>query len=307
VKGKLSRVAVRLETSFRWWSYRVLQLLVSDETYISWQFRKKIGRRPNLLSPVTFNEKLQWLKLHYRTDLVTQCADKYHVRDFVNNRVGPKILNELYAVYESVDDIDLACLPDSFVLKVTHGCGQNIICRNKSELNWDRTAGLLEAWLHNNYYYYGREWSYKNIRPRIICEKYLIQDKTGLRDYKFFCFDGVIGYVECHANRFGPHTIQNFDIAWNRMDFQNGMHEKPKTDLERPAAWNQMVEYAAVLSKGFPFVRVDLYCIEQQIIFGEMTFYPASGYYRYYPEEYNLVWGDMLTLPTVNATSFFAE
>lgn len=292
------RLAVRWAISLRWWKYRILQMIISDENYIVWQFRRRIGKRLNLADPSTFNEKLQWMKLHYHSDLVTQCADKYRVREFVSSRIGPEILNELYAVYDSVDDIDLTVLPDAFVLKVNHGCKQNILCPNKKELDWDYAAGQLDAWMNNNYYLHSREWAYKNIPPKIVCEKYLVQDEKGLRDYKFFCFNGNPRYIEVHTDRFGAHYKQVYDVEWNKTGFQRGRYGKPTVDIEKPIMLDKMIEYAAILSEEFPFARVDFYCIGQQVIFGEMTFYPASGYNPFFPEKYDLILGNELHLPT---------
>ncbi len=293
----LKRLAVRWAVSLRWWKYRILQKLISDQKYISWQFGRRIGKPLNLADPLTFNEKIQWLKLNYRSELVTQCADKYRVRDFVSSRIGPEILNELYAVYDSVDEIDLATLPDAFVLKVNHGCKQNILCPDKNKLDWDYAAGQLDAWMNNNYYFHSREWAYKNITPKIICEKFLVQDEKGLRDYKFFCFNGIPRYIEAHSDRFGAHYKQVYDVEWNKVSFQRGGYSRPSVDIEKPLMLDKMKEYAARLSEGFPFARVDFYCIGTQVIFGEITFYPASGYNPFYPVEYDLILGNELQLP----------
>lgn len=272
----------------------------SDVAMVKKMFKKEMGREVNLNNPKEFSDKIQWLKLNWYDPLATKCADKYEVRDFVRERVGEEILNELYAVYDSVEEIDISELPTSFVLKGTHGSGFNIVCHDKSKVNWEEAFVKMRRWLNLNYFYKYREWVYKDIQPRIICEKYLSEDneKTSLTDYKFYCFNGDPLYCQVIKNREFGGTIDFFDKEWNRMEF-NGLQEMPhsKGKIPKPEGYKNMLEYARNLSKDFPFVRVDLYYVKRRIYFGELTFFPRSGFGSFSPPEWNTKIGNLLKLP----------
>ena len=177
-----------------------------------------MGKRLNLQNPRAFTEKIQWLKLNWRYDILTQCADKYEVRKFVEERIGPEILKELYGVYEKPEDIDINELPDAFVLKVNHGCKQNIFCKKKSELDWNHSVRLLKKYLKANYYYPYREWAYKNIVPRIICEEHLTKNGEILYEYGFYCYDGVPRLVEINEYKAELHRVNMFDLDLNLLE-----------------------------------------------------------------------------------------
>jgi len=292
IKGTLHPLAF----SLRWWIYRLFARFIPDENYIAWQYRKRLGQHRNLQNPETFNEKIQWLKLHFRPAVLTQCADKYEVRKFVNNRVGTEILNELYGVYNHPEDINLDTLPDAFVLKVNHGCKQNIICTNKQQLDWYYAMRMLKHWLKVNNYFHSREWAYKNITPKIICERYLNEGGKPLKDYKISCFGGVPRFISVHTDRYGTQqNVSFFDVEWNYISSRKHLHQDIK--LEKPKDLDKMIDYARRLSEGFPFVRVDFYYVNQKIYFGEMTFYPAGGIKKFVPEEYDAIFGSYLQLP----------
>ena len=164
--------------------------LISDEKLVKNRFKKRLGREVDLENPIKFNDKLQWLKLNWHDSIATKCVDKYEVRKIIQEKIGKEYLNDLIGVYESIDDIDMDELPDKFVLKGTHGSGFNIICKDKCNMKWDEEFKKMKRWLRINYYLQNREWVYKDIKPRIICEKYLEEFETGeLRDYKIFCFN----------------------------------------------------------------------------------------------------------------------
>jgi hypothetical protein len=267
------------------------------------QFRAKFGRDPNLETPATFNEKIHWLMLHYRLPEMTRLADKYEVRTHVAARVGDWLLNELYGVWEDWSTLDFNRLPDSFVLKVTSGSGQNIICRDKSLLDFERARRQLREWMKQNEYRVGREWAYKDIRPRVICEKFLTDDEGHIPcDYKLFCFHGEPRFVQVDTDRFTNHRRDLFDLEWKLLPFQ---YSYPATDapISKPRQLETMVSLARALSEGFPFVRVDFYSMGERVVFGEMTWYPEGGLGRFHPEEYDLEVGRALTLPgPVNAS-----
>ncbi|MFB4213365.1 ATP-grasp fold amidoligase family protein [Shouchella sp. JSM 1781072] len=263
------------------------------------RFKKERGRSVNLETPVLFCDKLQWLKLNWRDSLGTICSDKYSVRNFVKERIGDHYLNEVYEVYDNVSEINIDNLPESFVLKGTHGSGYNLICKDKSNMDWDKAFKEMRRWLKNNYFWKNREWVYKDIEPKIICEKFLREkDKEALVDYKFYCFNGVVKYCQVIRGRQTEETIDFYDVNWSIMPF-TGLRNLPNSNesFQKPSKYNEMIELAQNLAKNFPFVRVDFYYVNERIIFGEMTFFPTSGYGSFYPSEWNKKIGDLLKLP----------
>jgi len=278
-------------------SRRFLSNLLPDRIVLARRFRRTFGRRLNLKNPQTFNEKLFWLMLYYRTPLVTRLADKYEVRGYVAERVGSERLNELYGVWDRVSDIDFDKLPDAFVLKVNWGWGANVFCPRRSDLDVRKTKEQLAAWMRRSHYWLAREWCYKNIKPRIICERLLIDDEWGTPpDYKFFCFGGEPRFVKVHTDRFGQHGRGLFDLDWQPTSFSYGPPSSGRPAL-RPKNLDDMLACARSLSQGLPFVRVDLYAITGRTVFGEMTWQPAAGRNGFLPEGYNKYWGDELRLP----------
>jgi hypothetical protein len=269
-----------------------------DRRALSRRYRLVFGRPLDLRNPRTFNEKLFWLILYYRTPLVTQLADKYEVRRYVAERLGPQFLNDLYGVWDSVDQIDPDRLPDAFVLKVNWGWKMNILCPSKATFDWNDATSKVTAWMKRSHYWYAREWCYKNIKPRIICERYLLDRSSCIpSDYKFFCFGGEPRFVQVHSDRFGQHTRDILDLDWKKAPFG---YLSPPSDrpVARPENLEEMIRAARTLASGFPFVRVDFYSLDGRTIFGEMTWYPSAGAGRFLPEEYAVYWGDALPLPT---------
>lgn len=227
---------------------------------------------------------------------MTICADKYSVREFVRDKVGEDILNELYAVYDDPKDINLEELPEEFVLKMSHGWGDIIICKNKKELDWNKTFKKLKYNLSRSHYLSGREWAYKNIKPRIICEKFISDNGKSPNDYKFFCFNGQPKIIQLDVDRFNGHSRNMYDTNWNLLDFEL-TYSKSLESIEKPEKLKEMLEIATKLSKDFPFVRVDLYNVNGKIFFGELTFYPENGNGQFRPDKYNHILGKYLTLP----------
>jgi hypothetical protein len=275
-----------------------LHRLLSDEKYLKLLYRIRMGRRLNLQNPQSFTEKIQWLKLNWRYDTLTQCADKYEVREFVEERNGSELLKELYGVYEKPEDIDIDRLPGAFVLKVNHGCKQNIFCKKKSEIDWNHSVRLLKKYLKKNRYCYSKQWAYKNIVPRIICEEYLTKNDETLYEYGFYCYDGVPRLVEINEYQAELHTVNMFDLDLNLLENKYGFPPLPEPFI-RPPQFGRMLEYSTILSKGFPFVRVDLLYVNNRIYFGEMTFYPLSGLLKLSPESFDYFLGSYLQLPVL--------
>ncbi len=271
---------------------------IPDRIYLLLSYKTNMHKRLDLHNPRAFSEKIQWLKLNWRHDILTKCTDKYEVRKFVEDRIGPEVLKKLYGVYKKPQKIDLKNLPDAFVLKVNHGCRQNIFCEDKSKIDWKHTARLLNKYLRDNYFFKYREWAYKNIAPRIICEEHLTKNGETLYEYGFYCFDGVPRFVEINAYSPGLKRVNMFDIDLHLTEYEY-MDAPLSQPVARDRQYEKMLEYAAALSEGFPFVRVDLIRVNDRISFGEMTFYPLAGLGWIEPESFNYLLGSYLNLPVL--------
>ena len=281
---------------------RSLLRLLPDKMLIRVEFFYNLGRFPDLKNPRTFNEKIQWIKLNDRNPLMTLYADKYEVRKIVEKKVGTHVLNELYGVFETPDEIDFDLLPKSFVLKATHGSGWNIIVRDKSILEIKKARKKMKKWLEKNFYEKKREWAYKNIPPRIICEKYMENKDGSLNDYKFYCFNGKPLFMQVDFGRYSKHYRAFYDPEWQKLDFfiaKSRRVRRYEKEHERPDSLTEMVKIASILSSDFAFARVDLYEFDGRTIFGEVTFYPKNGGGRFSPEYWDAEFGSLLKLPEV--------
>lgn len=279
---------------------RCILNILPDKAYISLFYFYSYGKLPNLAEPKTFDEKLQWYKLYYRKDEMAILADKFAVRQYVSDKGLGHILNELYFAKEKISKDDLAQLPEKFVIKATHGSGMNIIQNGQNYLEAKTIVKRVNKWLNTNYYYHGREWAYKNIRPSVIAEKFLSNDGFNeLIDYKFYCYNGKPTVVFACSGRFTKRGVgyNAYDMNWNQIHIYKG---KPGVDIvfKVPVNFDEMKECARILSGSYPFIRVDLYSIEGKTIFGELTFYPDSGIIPFHPDEYNYYFGDLFELPT---------
>jgi len=270
-----------------------------DTVYLKIMFRAKCSYSLDLKNPKTFNEKLQWLKLYNRNPLYTWLADKYEVRKFIAEKIGDEYLIPLLGVWDSVDEIDFEKLPNQFVLKCNHDSGSVIICNDKNNFNVEKTKEKLRKNLKRNYYWLGREYPYKNIKPRIICEKYMVDESgTELKDYKFFCFNGEPKIIQVNYNRSIDHRLNFYDTKFNYVHIQLKPHlTNPNKLIDKPSNLDKMLILAKTLSKDYPFVRVDFYSINDKVYFGELTFTPNSGYKEFKPAEFNFEMGSWLELP----------
>jgi len=279
-----------------------ISMFLPDDLYLKIKFRYHIGQKLNLKNPKTFNAKLQWLKLYDRKPEYVKYVDKYEVRDFIKEKIGEEYLIPLFGVYNNVEEINWSELPDQFVLKCTHGSGCNIICTDKNKLNIKEAKNKLNKWMKKNWFWYGREWPYKNIKPRIICEKYMV-DESGieLKDYKFMCFNGKAKCMFVCLNRFSPNglNVDFYDMDWNPMPFERH-YRRSGTIIPKPKNFDKMVTFAEKLSEGIPFVRVDFYEANGKLYFGELTLYPGSGFEEFTPESYDYLLGSWIELPFVN-------
>lgn len=284
---------------FRFFYYK---FLISDEQLIRKRFRKRLNREVNLENPIKFNDKLQWLKLNWDDPLAAKCADKFEVREFVEAKIGAQYLNEIIGIYDSVEDIKINTLPDKFVLKGTHGSGFNIICTDKDNMNWDDKLNIIKRWFSKNYYWQNREPVYKGMKPRVIAEKFLIQEKDHeLRDYRFFCFDGEPKFISVDFNITNKNKTRRnlYDLNWNLLDATISYPQEINIKVEKPDKLNKMIEISEKLSAGFPHARVDFYYIDNKIIFGEITFFHQSGMGKISPEEFETKMGNWLNLPKI--------
>ena len=271
---------------------------LSDTTYIKWIYRLRIGNKLHIDNPVTFNEKMSWLKLNDRNPLYSTFADKYEVKAYVANKIGAKYVVENYGVYDQWSDIDFDKLPDQFVMKGTHDSGGAFVCRDKRYFDFEATRRRIEANLATNCYYKSREWPYKDIKPRIIIDK-LLDDHTGneLRDYKFWCFNGKPTYMYCTVK--AKEIYENFyDMDFNPVMIDHGF-PRHQPEFDKPAEFEEMKRLAAKLSEGFPFIRIDFFDVEGQVYFGEYTFYDW-GATMPFGGDWDESLGALLTLPENN-------
>lgn len=279
-----------------------LSFLISTRVYLKLLYYIETGRKLNLCNPVRFTEKIQWLKLYCRRGEYTTFVDKAKVKDIVKEIIGEKYIIPTLAYWNSVEEIDISILPNEFVLKTTHGGGNNgvIICRDKKNFDLKKAIIKLKKAMKNDIYSQFKEWPYKNVKRGIIAEKFM--SNTGekdLTDYKFFCFNGKPQYCQVIADRNTKETIDFYDMEWNHQAFY-GLNRKCKQAKEvrsKPKLFEDMIDIATKLSCGIPFLRVDLYVINEKIYFGEMTFYPASGLGAFTPDEWDYNLGKLIMLP----------
>lgn len=275
-----------------------LARLMSDKAYLKLQYRAHIGHPLNLKDPKGFNEKLQWLKLYDRKPEYIQLVDKYRVRQWVAEKIGEEHMIPLLGVWERGEDIDFDALPERFVLKCNHDSGCVLVCKDKKTFDRENAVKRLNAQLKKNLFWWGREWPYKDVKPRIIAEAYMEDAQGRLDDYKFMCFDGEVKCSFVCSDRFtgkGLH-VTFFDLDWNVMPFERS-HPAVKEGFPKPAQYEKMVKLAQVLSKDIPFVRVDFYEVDGKIYFGEMTLYPGCGFEAFQPEQWDGMLGSWLSLP----------
>ncbi|MBG9529109.1 glycosyl transferase [Bacillus thuringiensis] len=271
---------------------------IPDANYLQLKYKLIMGRKLNLKNPKTFNEKLQWLKLNDRRPEYTMLVDKYEVRQYIKETIGEEYLIPLLGVYNNFDEIDFDVLPNKFVLKPNHTSGDVFICRDKSKINYRELKSEVDKWLQREYYWLHREWPYKNVKPKIVCEKYMV-DESGvdLKDYKFMSFNGEVrcSFVGLNRQSETGLNIDFYDLEWKLMPFERH-YPNSGIKLEKPQNYKKMIEFAELLSRELPFVRVDFYEINGKVYFGELTFYPGSGFEEFTPESYDELLGSWIDL-----------
>lgn len=273
-----------------------------DEAYLKRKFRLKLGYEPDLEHPRTFNEKLQWLKLHDRKPAYTVMVDKYAVKDYVAERIGKEYVIPTIGVWDRAEDVPFDSLPDRFVLKCTHDSHGLVICRDKKTLDVPAAVKKLDRALDTDYYLRFREWPYKHVKPRIIAEEYMEDESgAGLRDYKVLCFGGEPKLIELHQDRFTDHSSQDFyDTDWKLQTISQSGVEKYRRTAEpfpRPEKLEEMLALSRRLAQGIPHVRADWYIVRGQLYFGELTFFDGSGFVPFDDPRDDEMLGSWITLP----------
>lgn len=276
-----------------------LEPFLSDELFLKIKFRIRTGKRLNIKRPTTFCEKLQWLKLHNQRPEYTEMVDKVAAKDYVKRKVGTKYIIPTLGVWNSIEEIEWENLPKQFVIKVSSDSGGVVICKDKDNLDIGDAIKKLGKGFGKNYYRKNKEYPYRNVKPRIIAEQ-LLDNGTDddLPDYKFYCFNGSPKYCQVIKDRRSCETIDFYDMDWHLMPFV-GLNPKCKNALERtekPVALKEMIRICEMLSEGIPFVRVDLYLIQQKVYFGELTFFPGTGMGIFSPEDWNVKLGQLIEL-----------
>lgn len=273
---------------------------ISDEKYVSWKYYLNFHKKLNLIEPQTYNEKLQWLKLYDQHEEYTRMVDKYEAKNYVASIIGDEYIIPTIGVYNSFDEIDFDKLPDQFVMKCTHNSGGIFICKDKATFDIDSTRKQMKKWLRKNPYWKNREYPYRNVKPRIIVEKYMV-DESGveLKDYKIMCFNGDPRCLFALTGRYKHDIRLNFyDLHWNKLPFERGYpNTSSPTEIQQPKGFSKMIELSKVLSRGIPHVRVDFYDICGKVYFGELTFFPGSGLEVFKPNEWDNILGSWLVLP----------
>ena len=270
----------------------------SDLRYIKSTYKKRFKRKINLKNPTAYTEKLQWLKLFYHNDKIPVCTDKYDVREYLKECDLEYLANDVIGVYEDVKDINFDELPNKFVAKATHGSSWNLICEDKETLDIPRAKKKMKAWLKFNLYVFGREWNYKDLKPRIIVEKFI--EHKPLNDYKYMCFNGEPLYMQLNNDYEGKHYVDFYDLdGWKHLPFSYGPYKVSDRTIEKPQMHDEMMRLARILSKPFPFCRVDFYNFGETIILGELTYFPGGGLWPLVPnipDDYDYILGGKLQL-----------
>lgn len=273
---------------------------LDDKEYLTRLFKARMHKKIEWENPTTFSEKIQWLKLYDKNPLYTMMVDKYEVKKYVADKIGEQYIIPTLGVWDRFEDINFDSLPDQFVLKCTHDSGGLVICKDKGMLDHKAARQKIKSSLKRNFFYYGREWPYKNVKPRIIAEKYMEDTETAeLRDYKFFCFNGVAKalFIATDRQKQGEETkFDFFDMEYKHLPFTNG-HPNAEVLPAKPAKFEEMKELAEKLSANIPHLRVDFYEVNGEVYFGELTFSHWSGMTPFEPTEWDEKFGSWIELP----------
>lgn len=288
-----------IQASAHPWLAAILRML-PDELYIRTKWIGcRMPYRLNLKSPRTYNEKLNWIKLHDHNPLYTKLVDKYVVKKYVSERIGDKYVIPLLGAWDRVEDIEWDKLPNQFVIKCSHDCGGMVICKDKTKLDIPKATARLKKAFDRNYYYECREWPYKDVQPKVFAEAYMEDEFGELRDYKFFCFDGEVKamFIASDRSKDTETCFDFFDADFNHLPFTQG-HPNAEKLPSKPRGFDEMKKLAAELSKGIPQVRVDFYDVNGNVYFGEFTFFHFGGLVKFNPNEWDYTFGSWIKLPS---------
>lgn len=289
MKGKSLLIRMRRNGFFNW---------IPDELYLKWRYRRLFKRKLDLENPITFNEKMQWLKLYDRNPLYTQLVDKYEVKKYISEKVGKEYTLKTLGLWDSFEEIDFSKLPEQFVLKCTHDSGTVIICKDRKTFNVEEAKKKIEYSLKRNFFWEAREWPYKNVKPRIIAEEYLAgPDNTEVRDYKFLCLNGEAKFllISSKDKKSGDRRVDLFDLEENVIKIDRSLTDY--SDLPSfPIHFDKMKELSSYIAKDFPTIRVDFYESKVRIYIGELTFYNCGGFACTMDYEWDKILGEMLTI-----------
>ena len=289
---------------------------LSDKLYLQLAYRHYTGEKLNLENPQTFCEKLQWLKLYNRKPLYTIMVDKVKAKEYVANKIGKQYIIPTLGIWENPDDIDFSKLPNRFVIKCNHNSGKGMyICTDKTKMNINKVRRELHKGLKQDYYTPSREWPYKNVPRKIIAEQYMESNEKSLseneeklhllgnlRDYKFYCFNGEPKLCQIISDRAIDEKIDFYDMNWKRIPNLVGLTanvHNSNNEIPCPKSFNEMYTNARILSQEIPFSRIDFYDINGKAYFGEITFFPASGFGSFYPKKWNNIIGEWIKLPKI--------
>lgn len=281
--------------------FRKLTRSIPDRIYLQIVYFRHFKKFIDFDNPKTFNEKIQWLKLNYRKEEYTNLVDKYRVKQYITKLIGEEYVIPTLGVWNNADDIDFKSLPEKFVLKCNNDSGGIVICKNKKDFDEAKAKSFLKERLKNNGYWYGREWPYKNVKPCIIAEKYMEDSiSKDLKDYKFFCFNGSMEFFDIDIDRFIEHRANYYDRNGNFLPFGKTYCPPDYTKkIEMPKNLDKMIELAETISHNTVLSRIDFYEIDGQVYFGEITFYPGSGFSPFTDEKWDYKLGDMIDLPNI--------
>ena len=277
---------------------RIMVRRYDDKTAIERMYFSRLGRQLDLKKPERFTEKLQWLKLYHRDPLMTVCADKIAIRDYLTQLGYKQYLMPIVGTYRKVSDINASILPDKCILKASHGSSMHLVKKGYMKqlpLSW---KCIMYTWMHMNIYVEGREWPYKDVPPGIICEEF-VEAKTDnkLKDYKFFCFSGEPEMIQVDSDLLDNHRIDFFNMQWDRLPLKC-QYQNSNKDIPKPINFDMMCDIARNLSKPFPHVRIDFYEFDEEMRIGEMTFFDGSGFYSFNPDHFDYDLGQKLILPS---------
>ncbi len=279
--------------------HRGLLNFIKDEQYLKILYRIRMKKNLNIKDPVNYNEKLQWLKLHNRKEIYTKMVDKYEVKEYVKNIIGEEYIIPTIGIYNKFEDIEFEKLPNQFVIKCTHDSGGIVICKDKTLFNYKKAKKKINKCLKHNFYYGQREWPYKNVKPRVLIEKYMEDNiNKSMRDYKFFCFNGEpkLMYISEGLENHATAKISFYDMDFKITDCKRSDYKQLDYTPKKPKNFELMKKFAAILSKNIPHIRVDFYEINEKLYFGELTFFTCSGFMPFESEKWNNELGELINI-----------